>query len=109
MTTVTATKRGLRRTARACSPSVCGPSVSAPACSRGRHGGVSSSACSGTVTTARIPASTTKVPRQPSGPTSAAVSGAKTVLENPATRVSVVSARTRCSPYQPVIAANAGG
>src|ERR1035437_340697 len=42
-------------------------------------------------------------------PASAAVSGAKMVLANPAARVRVVSAWTRPGPYQPVSAANAGG
>ena len=36
------------------------------------------------------------------------VSGAKMVLAKPATNVSAVSARMRCSPYQWVNAANAG-
>src|SRR5829696_8137610 len=36
------------------------------------------------------------------------VSGAKTVLARPATRVSAVSARIRWGPYQPVRAAKAG-
>jgi hypothetical protein len=40
---------------------------------------------------------------------SAAVSGAKMVLANPAASVKAVSACTRCGPYQAVSAANAGG
>jgi hypothetical protein len=48
------------------------------------------------------------VPRQPSGPASAAVSGAKIVLASPASRVTVVSAVTRRGPHQRVSAANAG-
>ena len=47
--------------------------------------------------------------RQPSAPSSAAVSGPKIVLVNPAARVSPVSAVTRRSPHQRVRAANAGG
>ena len=47
--------------------------------------------------------------RQSKRSTRSAVSGAKTVLANPATRVSTVRATTRPDPYQRVSAANAGG
>jgi hypothetical protein len=41
--------------------------------------------------------------------TSAAVTGAKIVLDRPASRVSEVSAATRRGPHHRVSAANAGG
>ena len=50
----------------------------------------------------------TYVVRQLVCSSSAVVSGAKTVLANPATRVSVVRARTLPAPYQCVSAAKAG-
>ena len=77
-------------------------------CGRGQ-GSRSARACTGTVVTASRTASTTYVARQDSWPTSAAVSGAKTVLVNPATSVRVVRAATRSGGTQPVIAAKAGG
>jgi hypothetical protein len=61
------------------------------------------------VTTPRSPARTRKVARQSRWFSSRAVSGANTVLANPAAMDRMVSARTRRCPYQRVSAAKAGG
>ena len=61
------------------------------------------------VITASTAASTRYVVRQSRWPAIAAVSGANTVLDRPATKVRTVSAPTWRGPYQRVNAANAGG
>ena len=55
-----------------------------------------------------IPARMRKAPRQPNADVRAAVSGAKMVDANPATRVRTVRGRTRARPYQRLITVKAG-
>ena len=103
-------KTVVRAEAESVSPPTRGSARSAPG-ARGalRGAGLSTSACSGIVSEARIPASVRSASRQPSRATSHASIGMKMVLASAPATVTVSSALSRPRvANQPTIAAKAG-